>query len=222
MWAANALAAEPVRLAVPPEQTTESGGLVAFDIPAQSLTSALDAYSAMAHRQVLYNAQLAIQRQSNNVKGYFTPEAALQFLLTGTGLMPRYMAADAFVLVADGAPRLQTNSAPADVVMRYYGLIQASLKRALCANKDTLPGDYRVAVGFRIGPSGAISRAELLGSTGDHLLDATIASTVGRLTIGAPPPPGFAQPVVMMVTPQSEASMRDCGINGTWSAGAAP
>lgn len=178
--------------------------------PVQSLASAIDAYTIAAHREVLYNGQLALGRQSTRVKGYFTPEAALQLLLEGTRLLPRYMAGDAFVLVADDRPLVPTNTASPDVVMRYYGRIQTSLRQAFCTNKRTRPGNYRVAVGFRIGPSGTVSRAALLGSTGDRDLDAMIAKLITGLAIGAPPPRGFAQPVVLMVSPQSDATARDC------------
>src|SRR5262245_7994984 len=48
---------------------------IIFDIPAQSLAAAVDAYSISAHREVVYNGELAIGRQSAAVKGNFTPEA---------------------------------------------------------------------------------------------------------------------------------------------------
>jgi hypothetical protein len=196
------------------ERRTEQAQSLRFDIPAQSLASALDAYSVAARREVLYNGGLAVGRQSAQVRGYFTSETALQTLLEGTGLLPRYMAADAFVLVVDDHPPAPVNTAPPDAVRRYYGRIQTSLKQAFCANRRTQPGDYRVAVGFRIGPSGTVSRAELLGSTGDRDRDAMIVKAVGDLMIGAPPPQGFAQPVILMVTPQSQGAVRDCNLSG--------
>jgi hypothetical protein len=67
-----------------------------------------------------------------------------------------------------------------------------------------------------------VSRAELLGSTGDRDLDAMIAATIGGLDVGAPPPPGFAQPVVLMVTPRSETTARDCEPTRVRSVGATP
>jgi len=212
-----ASATEPAPYPTPNEQGAVSDGLVAFDIPPQSLASALHAYSIAAHREVVYNGELALGRQAAGVKGFFTPETALQQLLEGTGLVPRYMAADAFVLVAEDHPLAPVNTAPRDAVMRYYGRIQASLKQAFCLDKRTQPGDYHVAVGFRIGPSGTISRAELLGSTGNRDLDALVANTIRGLAIGTPPPEGFAQPVILMVTPQAQAAMRDCDVTDVQS-----
>lgn len=185
-------------------------GQIAFDIPAQSLASALEAYSVAAGREVVYNGKLAIGRQSTSIRGVFTPEVALQELLEGTGLSPRYVAADAFMLMPSVPDPRPTNTASPVVVASYYGRIQASLKSAFCANSRTQPGDYRAVVSFWIGASGAVSRVELLGSTGDRNLDATIDQTIRGLIVGAPPPQGFAQPVTMMVTPQSSGMTQDC------------
>jgi hypothetical protein len=183
-----------------------AGEQVEFDIPSQPLASALELYSARSGRQVVYDSTLAVDRRSSPVMGSFTPELALERLLVGTGLMPRYMAADAFVLV--GVPsalrRRQEGQAkaasPADVA-RYYGRVQAALGAAFCGNERTRRGGYRAVVALWIGASGVIGRAALIGPTGNAALDAAIARTVGGLAIGAAPPPGFAQPVVLLVVP---------------------
>ncbi len=180
---------------------------IELDISAQSLASALEIYSSATGRQVIYNGKLAIGRVSAAVKGVFTPEVALQTLLDGTGLSPRYMAADAFVLVPNAANAESHSPLPSVVVTRYYGLIQTSLRQAFCANNQTRPGDYRIAVSFWIGSSGAIFRTELLGTTNDPARDATIDRTLQGLLIGAPPPQGFAQPVVLVIAP---GATRDC------------
>jgi TonB family protein len=205
-----ALASEPVAPVPREANAAPSDSQFAFDIPVQALSIALDAYSIAAHREVLYDGRLAAGRKSSAVKGNLTPQVALQMLLEGTGLVPHYMAADAFVLVEDNPPLVPVNAAPPEVVSRYYGRIQASLRQAFCANGATQPGNYRVAVGFRIEPAGAVSSAELLGSTGDLNLDAMIRNTVRGLVVGAPPPRGFAQPVVLVVTPQSQIGAGDC------------
>lgn len=194
------------------EQRVEPEGPIAFDLPAQPLVRALESYSAASGLQVVYDGTLATGRQSAEVKGVFTPEMALRMLLGGTGLAPRYMAADGFMLVPSPVetstpqdPRI--NTAPSLVVARYYGRIQAGLERAFCADSRTRAGGYRIALGFWIGSSGAVTRSALLGSTGDSNLDATIDRTVRDLAIGEPPPAGFAQPVILVVTPELT---RDC------------
>ena len=72
---------------------------IAFDISSQPLDVALETYGITTGREVIYNGKLAVGRQSAAVRGVFAPEVALQILLQGTGLLPRYTAADAFVLV---------------------------------------------------------------------------------------------------------------------------
>jgi TonB family protein len=184
---------------------------ITFDIPAQSLASALETYSVATSREVLYNGKLAIGRQSTSVKGVFTPEVALQLLLEGTGVSSRYMADDAFVLVPNDTDGLPNSSASvaSPVIAGYYGRIQASLKRAFCAKSRTRPGGYRVAVSFWIGSFGTVSRTELLGSTGDPDLDSAVDQTIRGLTIGAPPA-GFSQPVTLIVTPEELGMTKDC------------
>lgn len=189
-----------------------SAEAIAFDIPSQPLAAALEAYSVTAKREVVYNGKLAMGRQSAAVQGTFTPEAALQRLLEGSGLRPRYMAADAFVLVPTPADKttLPVNTASAASVAQYYGLIQAGLRQSFCADSRTQPGSYRVAVSFWIEGDGRVSRALLLGTTGTRDLDARIERAFRALAIGEPPPNGFAQPVTLVITPQAPQIGRDC------------
>jgi hypothetical protein len=191
----------------------DPAGLVAFDIPAQPLAAAIERYSVVSGRQVVYDGRLAAGRRSAAVEGLLTPEAALRRLLDGTGLGPRDVAADAFLLVAlppaaaASRPDPLANTAPPALVEQYYGLIQARLRTALCADSLIRGGGYRLALGFWIGAAGAVSRTALLGTTGSADLDRAIDRAVGGLAVGAPPPAGFAQPVVLVVTP---ALTRDC------------
>ncbi|WP_158240597.1 secretin and TonB N-terminal domain-containing protein [Telmatospirillum siberiense] len=181
-------------------------GQISFDLPAQPLASALEQYSVVSGLQVVYDGTLAEGHESTPVKGNFSPEVALRILLDGTGLSPRYMATDGFVLVpARPDPAADTVSAAAGA--QYYGRIQSRLEGALCANDRTRSGGYRIALGIWIAPSGVITRSALLGSSGDTSLDAVIDRMTRGLVIGAPPPPGFAQPVTLLVTPEL---MRDC------------
>ena len=89
---------------------------IVFDIPSQDLTAALSAYAAKSGIQVLYETSLALGRTSMAVEGKFTPEAALQALLAGTGLvsrlnpapsstLPAQRAGDASIYAPDAKPR---------------------------------------------------------------------------------------------------------------------
>jgi hypothetical protein len=72
---------------------------LSFDIPAQSLETALEAFGGRSRLQVLYETALTAGRRSNDVNGIFTRSAALRQLLSGTGLAFTYTEDRAFTLV---------------------------------------------------------------------------------------------------------------------------
>src|ERR1700722_3761168 len=57
-----------------------------LDIPAESLTAALQTFAIASHHKLLYKADLTTGKTSRALKGNFTAEEAIQLLLTGTGL----------------------------------------------------------------------------------------------------------------------------------------
>lgn len=61
-----------------------------FDIPAQPLSSALNAFAAKVDAQMSYPASLAEGLKSPGVSGRYTAEEALQRLLKGTGIGHRF------------------------------------------------------------------------------------------------------------------------------------
>jgi hypothetical protein len=182
----------------------EPAKLMMFDLPAQPLASALESYSVASGWQVIYNASLAIGRRSSDVKGNFTPDFALRLLLAGTDLMPQYKAADGVLLVPDPTATLAPDEMADDVdasFKDYYGLIQTGLKHAFCASPQIRSGSYRISFGFWMGSSGTVVRMALLSTTGRADIDEGFERAVRSLSVGAAPPAGFAQPVVLLVTP---------------------
>lgn len=184
-----------------------------FDIAAQPLTAALDAYSAAAEMQVIYDGTLASGRSSRAVLGHMSPEAALTRLLDGTGLVVRYAAPHVFTLVEKPAVRDATAPKFEDY-MPYLAAIQRSIESAFCGAQLTAPGAYRVKFSFRIDWSGRVVRSELLASSDDGARDRAIVGLLSTLTIDRPPPPDMPQPVVMTVAPRSPAESGDCGASG--------
>lgn len=177
---------------------------IAFELPAQPLASALESYSVISGWQVIYNGGLEADRRSSDVRGDFTPDAALRKLLAGTGLMPQYKAADSVILVPDPMATLAPDEIADDVdpsLRSYYGHIQTALERALCMSAQIRAGSYRVAFSLWIGPSGTVTRLALLSSTGRVDIDEKFIRAIGSLSVDAGPPAGFAQPVVLLVTP---------------------
>jgi iron complex outermembrane receptor protein len=72
---------------------------VVLDIPAQPLSSALEALRTRSNIQLLYSADLVGRRNSPAVRGELSAEEALKRLLRGTGLEPRASGANAYAIV---------------------------------------------------------------------------------------------------------------------------
>ncbi|QUS39896.1 TonB family protein [Tardiphaga alba] len=191
------------------ERETGSGK-IAFAIEAQPLASALEAYSVVSRRQVIYNGNLAIGRQTAAVHGTFDVEEALGRLLQGTGLSPRYMAEDAFVLVPAPKAALPTSTTPGPLAARYYGLMQTRLLQTLCSDDGVMRETDRLAASFWIDSGGQVTRATLLDSTGDSGRDASVLKLLRQISVGASPPAGFAQPVTLVLSPRSAAFQQEC------------
>ena len=185
---------------------------IAFDIAAQPLQSALDAYGAATGLEVLYDSRLAAGRRSGGVAGALTPATALQTLLQGTGLRALYAGANAFAVVPAppvAVPPLNA-AGNAAAYRQYFGVIQANIADAFCRQAETVPGAYRLALRFWIGPTGAILRPELLGSTDNAERDAAIAEALRQVTLSPPPPIGMPQPITMVVAPRRPEQTGDC------------
>ncbi len=69
-----------------------------FDIPPQSLSSALSSLGETSHLQILYDAALTQGLSTKGVSGTHTPKQALRILLDGTGLTARFADSGAVTL----------------------------------------------------------------------------------------------------------------------------
>ncbi len=202
-------------------------GRVRFDIPAQPLASALRAFGRIAQIQILYDSDLRGQRRSRAVRGVFTPEEAMQILLTGTGLVASYTAADDVVLTlspppgatagplpemsGEGAGTLSLDTlhvwAPTAPLLRddagteqwYATAAQLAIQRALQRDPAVRGGNYRVLVRVWIDAGGTIDRLTLARSTGAAPRDAAIAHALEGLPLG-PPPRGLHLPLGIVLT----------------------
>jgi hypothetical protein len=178
---------------------------ISFDIPAQPLDAALEAYTRATGLQVLYRNALTVSRTSAAVSGRFTPQAALDRLLSGTNLAARYTTESAFTLIA--VTVAEKTVLEYDV---FLGGVQQRIVASLCGGSTTRPGDYRVALQFSIGPTGALYGTSLLGSSGDHVRDQAIAAALTGLVVGHGPPVDMPQPVTMLIRPGRVGGESDC------------
>ncbi|MEW6640493.1 MAG: STN domain-containing protein [Pseudomonadota bacterium] len=188
--------------------TPPTPAAVDYDIPAQDLARALNAYATVSGLQVLYETALAAGRRSTAVKGRLTPDAALAQLLTGSGLVGRRTDVDAITLFAERPP----DAAPARLAPdpRFLGALQGAVLGALCGAEETRPGAYRAALQLWITPGGTITRAALLSSTGDMRRDAALQRQLPGTLVGLPPP-GLGQPVTLIIGPRVTGQRPECG-----------
>lgn len=177
---------------------------IVFHIPPQPLSNALERYARISNREVLYNDALAEGRQSSLVNGVYTPETALEILLSGTGLWADFKDEGFFAIRP--APTQSADpgrAAPQSVErQRYYGVIQAALRTAFCGTHLSLEGS-RIAARLWIGQSGRVLQVRTLNSTGNNDLDRRVEGALRRLTLPAAPPPSFAQPITIVVMPDA-------------------
>ncbi len=186
----------------------EPEGTVSFNIPAQPLQSALDAYGAATGLEVLYDSKLALGRRTKGLKGSFTPTMGLRDLLEGTRLTAIYAGGDSFAVVA--APTSRNNAVQSFHDQRYFGVIQSSIASAFCGDTEIQPGAYRVALKFWIGPDGRIRNPELLGSSRDPVRDQAVADALKRVAVDLPLPAGMPQPITMIIMPRPPQETGDC------------
>jgi hypothetical protein len=176
-----------------PESSTD------FDIPAQPLATALEAFSAASRYQILVAEHDLATIRSNAVKGVLPPREALARMISGTGLKAKFTAAYAAIIVLDA------HSASIVVPSRkdeadYNATLQNAVMVALCEDTATYPGSYRAALDLWVTSAGRIERAALLNSTGDPVRDKRIVAAV-RVLNAPPPPPGLPQPTTLLVLP---------------------
>lgn len=189
-------------------------GRVVFDIPAQPLVSALDAYSTLTGRELFYDGALVQGHRSAAVTGALTPDVALRILLRGTDFAWRATGPHSFTIApARRAASLVPPPAAAHAAGDYgpfFAALQLGLRQAFCRSPETWPARYQLLIRFWIAPSGAVIRSELLGSTGSRERDRAFSAALQRLRLAAPLPGDMPQPVTMIVFPRSRQEAGEC------------
>jgi hypothetical protein len=188
------------------EQTPQ--GAVVFDIPSQSLEAAIETYARISGREVLYYGRLAEGRRSSLVQGAYTAETALQILLAGTGLQADAKDDRFFMLSRVPARSAADRSPGSSADAHYYGALQAGLRAALCGSHPWLES-RRIAARLWLGQTGGVLQAKLLSSTGNDEWDQQALAALHRVRI-AELPPGFAQPVTIILSPRSSDADDGC------------
>ena len=198
---------------------------IRFDLPAQPLAQALNAYGQLAGVAIMARAGLLDGRTSKPVSGVYSPGDALEELLMGTGLRANFQTRNEVVLrpLSPG----EEVSAPVGYFTKifssnidgafddndyvaYAAMLQTRLTEAMCASAQTRPGSYRLVVQVRIGDAGTVTASKLVSSTGLTERDAAIEQAVQHLVLDAPPPAGLPQPITILMRPQGGGIDTNC------------
>lgn len=194
-----------------------------LDIPAQALNSALEQFSRATGMAVLVDRELTRGRRSIALKGRFNATDGLSLMLSGSGLMVRYARADAFTLQVAQVSEVPTSTASAAKGTRRLGSsyatsIQAAIERRLCRSAAIRPGSFRALLQLWIGRDGVVQHSRLVSSTGDVQRDAALVESLRNLDIERPAPGSLAQPVTLLLLPESSGKRMECtprkGVSG--------
>ncbi|RUL75244.1 secretin and TonB N-terminal domain-containing protein [Dyella choica] len=188
----------------------QADDIIAFDMPPQSLLTALRTYSELTGQAVLVDNALAAGRHSPGIHGSYGKTEALQKLLAGTGLVASFSSDQAFTLklsevdvAVDGTARKGAQSLGMEenqaVIEHYAGKIQRPIEVALCQSEETRPGTYRLALQIWIAASGRIEKARLLSPVGSQR-DDEVRKALNALEL-EPPPSGMPQPITLLLLP---------------------
>lgn len=208
----------------PSKPSPAAQSTAAFDIPPQSLMSAVETFAATTGIQVLYDRPVGDRPASPGVHGRMSPEAALAALLKGTGLVARFTDTRDVVLhplesaspSQSAAPSdlpklslspLRVEGAPVIEVGRdsdtennlYAVLIRTDVRQALAKSVNTSRDTYDAILELWIAPKGEIQHVSVIASSGKALRDLAILKVVGDLQLDAPPPVNLPQPVRITV-----------------------
>lgn len=121
---------------------------IEYDIPPQSLSGALNAYALQSDKEILFSPDAVNARRSPGLQGRYTPDRALEILLTDSGLEVRSSGNDT-ILVEVANARGQDAATPAPVPARDPGREPPALADAM---EDRQEGEIEevVVVGTQI------------------------------------------------------------------------
>jgi len=190
-------ATEQPRPATPPK-------IFNFEIPAQPLITALDAYNLQTGSLLFYDSRLVQGIRSSAVTGDMSAQDALAALLAGTNLSPvrtnngvitlmmnaqsiRYSPAPAFA-----APLLTLDAISVDPPRggdhRFYAASLAyAIQGALQHNAYLRRKNYRLDLNVWVTRSGEIENFQFIEPVDNQMMDRTIASVLHQLTVEQAP-----------------------------------
>lgn len=157
-----------------------------FSIPSQPLTSALHAFAEASGLQVSFPSELAAERMSSPVDGRYTPQAALDALLAGTGLAYRFADAGTVTLVPAPVAPAASSSPVSDAASP----VRAEVQRQAVKEKPLRVDEVMVTATRSERPLAAISEAVTVITREEiekqAILSRNLVDVLGKMV------PGFA------------------------------
>lgn len=191
-----------------------------FDIDAQTLATALRAFSEASGTAVLFDDGLVADRQTQGIHGEASPRDALRILLLGTGLEARFSSMNAFTVTLPDTAAAEPPRAPKPTEADEptldngsAGVLQSAIERALCSRAATRPGAFRLAMQLWIDPAGSVANAVALAPSDDPARDDKVLSAVR--TVRVPSTLHRFSPVTVLLTPTAGRS-DPCRQSSAW------
>ncbi len=188
---------------------------LSFDLVRMPLHEALQQYSGLTGRSVIYDSGRISGRYSSALQGRYTPDDALRRLIAGSGMETRHTTTEAVSLVFVPPPTqtgrfaIVPSTVPKASRERYYGRLQAQLRRLLCADPTLDTGHYRLALQFRIAEKPPAVDVLHVIAAGRPELESRIRAALQGQPLDAPPL-GFGQPVTLLLTAEAGRSDGGC------------
>ncbi|WP_161389296.1 hypothetical protein [Croceibacterium xixiisoli] len=213
---------------LPAQAQNQDQAQLAYDIPEQNLSDALDAFASQSNVSIAFDADVVGRHRSTRLSGNHTPQIALQTLLARSGLRARFTGPHSVIIFDPRLPvaPVERSVGPSRVTNRPtitldLAVVEASrmigrrnpgqidqyvqqaareIQAIFARHPDYREAVFRTRIAVSIAPDGTVSSLTLLRSTGDLERDGRVPSLVVGRTIGAPPPEGLAQPLTFEIT----------------------
>lgn len=199
------------RAAVAREAPTVAA-VASYDMPALPLSDALARFGRRAGFHLNYDERLADGRMSAPVRGASSPHEALDQLLSGTGLEPRFTRRDAFTLVprmSDARPDLRLDdlvvTAPVigqakGIDYAWYGsLLLQECFRELRLQSGLKGRKYELQLYVWLDPAGGVTRVEAVGPSDQAETRQMIEEALTGLRLASLPPQAMPQPIRLRI-----------------------
>lgn len=192
----------------------QAEAIFSFDLARMPLHEALQKYSSLTGRSVIYDSDQTRGRYSSALRGQYALDDALGRLIAGSGMEISYATPRAVSLII--APSAQSgrfaiapSTASRSARQRYYGRLQAKLRHLLCADPALEAGAYRLVLQFRITPTPpSVDLLHVIASGRPELEPMILAALHGQALDA--PPPGFGQPVTLLIPARSGQQEGGC------------